>query len=263
MESTDNCVFEYIKYSLQHEKCVWFCNKCDRTKKTKSKLLKSNYLNKCNHTINWRVIGYNDYDWHVIESDTYPDEVLYTGTRSYIVIDNICVSVITYKVLDHKFATKYINYINCNYNYQDDIILKEQYYQKINTHIQSLEQRIIQLSNTKYTIYSHNKLVNNHRKELQNITDFCENELQEIKELHDIELHRIKNYNERKLQNIYKEITNDVDSNYNCLICFVNKRDIIIYPCNHICSCEKCSSLLHKCPICRIKITAKIKVFIC
>lgn len=47
-----------------------------------------------------------------------------------------------------------------------------------------------------------------------------------------------------------------------CIICFIEKKNMLLEPCNHICSCEKCSKDLKNCPICRTLITSSKKVYI-
>lgn len=49
-----------------------------------------------------------------------------------------------------------------------------------------------------------------------------------------------------------------------CTICFTNKVDTIISPCNHMCMCSSCVPLMKKntivCPICRGKIQKFIRI---
>lgn len=47
-----------------------------------------------------------------------------------------------------------------------------------------------------------------------------------------------------------------------CVVCFIEQRNIVLNPCNHICCCSRCSSLLHKCPICCCKIQNRTVVYI-
>lgn len=48
-----------------------------------------------------------------------------------------------------------------------------------------------------------------------------------------------------------------------CKICLENNFNIVLLPCRHLATCEKCSSLLNKCPICRCSVEGTISVFIC
>ena len=47
-----------------------------------------------------------------------------------------------------------------------------------------------------------------------------------------------------------------------CDICMDAPKEIVLLPCNHMCSCVKCSKRLSVCPICRSKILNKIKPII-
>jgi rubrerythrin len=41
-----------------------------------------------------------------------------------------------------------------------------------------------------------------------------------------------------------------------CSICYENKKNTILWPCKHVCSCAICSKPLERCPICRSNITS-------
>lgn len=51
---------------------------------------------------------------------------------------------------------------------------------------------------------------------------------------------------------------------YLCCICITNPKNILIYPCNHICFCLDCynSSNITHCPICRQSINVVAKVYL-
>jgi ATP-dependent DNA helicase PIF1 len=64
----------------------------------------------------------------------------------------------------------------------------------------------------------------------------------------------------------YKEENNDsIKSekyNDNCVVCFTNKKNLLLRPCNHLCLCSSCdNSKIINCPMCRMIIEEKIKVF--
>lgn len=46
-----------------------------------------------------------------------------------------------------------------------------------------------------------------------------------------------------------------------CVVCFEEKREVVIDPCGHFGLCKKCSQILRKCPICRCKINKGLTVF--
>ncbi len=63
----------------------------------------------------------------------------------------------------------------------------------------------------------------------------------------------IKNENEN-------ENDDNIDSNL-CCICMTNNKDFALYPCGHKCLCEICKDCVDFCPICRRKITLKLKIY--
>ena len=49
-----------------------------------------------------------------------------------------------------------------------------------------------------------------------------------------------------------------------CIICFERQRDIVLYPCRHVCICSACSdiaALKSTCPVCRAVIESSEKLF--
>jgi len=53
----------------------------------------------------------------------------------------------------------------------------------------------------------------------------------------------------------------DVNANL-CVICEDENKDCLISPCNHASICMKCSNKINKCPICRVNITERKKIYI-
>lgn len=56
--------------------------------------------------------------------------------------------------------------------------------------------------------------------------------------------------------------------NIDCCVCWAVPRNMLFLPCRHLCACEGCSSatcgtalLLSMCPVCRVQINSRIKVF--
>jgi len=46
-----------------------------------------------------------------------------------------------------------------------------------------------------------------------------------------------------------------------CIICLVNRRCVLLYPCGHLCVCVGCSSKIESCPVCRAPTSDLVKVF--
>lgn len=47
-----------------------------------------------------------------------------------------------------------------------------------------------------------------------------------------------------------------------CKICFGGEQNILFTPCSHVVTCQTCALYLHKCPICRVAIKAKLRIFV-
>jgi len=48
-----------------------------------------------------------------------------------------------------------------------------------------------------------------------------------------------------------------------CSVCMLEKKNILLSPCNHLCVCEKCSTHINSlCPICRTPVKNILKVFL-
>jgi hypothetical protein len=62
-------------------------------------------------------------------------------------------------------------------------------------------------------------------------------------------------------ENLYTEIANDIESNYNCIVCYENRRDTCLNPCKHLSMCKNCASNISNCPICRCKIISTNKIY--
>lgn len=47
-----------------------------------------------------------------------------------------------------------------------------------------------------------------------------------------------------------------------CCICMNDQKNIVLYPCRHLCVCSKCIGRITKCPICRASYERGEKIFI-
>jgi len=52
-------------------------------------------------------------------------------------------------------------------------------------------------------------------------------------------------------------------TNLNCKICLENPSNILYLPCRHLASCGECKLKVDSCPVCRTKVAAVIRVFLC
>jgi hypothetical protein len=71
----------------------------------------------------------------------------------------------------------------------------------------------------------------------------------------------IKNKDGLSADDIKTEKENENDDENSCCICFDEDKNMVFGPCGHICTCLYCSAKVDICPICRIKIDQKIKVY--
>lgn len=47
-----------------------------------------------------------------------------------------------------------------------------------------------------------------------------------------------------------------------CAICMDRQSNICFGPCGHVCTCESCSRSVSECPVCRVKLEARIRMFL-
>jgi Zinc finger, C3HC4 type (RING finger) len=53
-----------------------------------------------------------------------------------------------------------------------------------------------------------------------------------------------------------------LDERLECCICFETKREIVFLPCRHMVCCNKCSTTVQECPMCRVTIADKFSVYL-
>lgn len=46
-----------------------------------------------------------------------------------------------------------------------------------------------------------------------------------------------------------------------CVICLDKEKDILLKPCRHFCVCSRCAPLLLECPVCRLPIEDREKIY--
>jgi hypothetical protein len=46
-----------------------------------------------------------------------------------------------------------------------------------------------------------------------------------------------------------------------CSVCLDGERNTMFQPCGHLSTCGTCAARLDRCPVCRAKITAKLRVY--
>ena len=47
-----------------------------------------------------------------------------------------------------------------------------------------------------------------------------------------------------------------------CCICLQNVKDVVLFPCKHLCICWHCQKRVSTCPLCRKRITERVRVFV-
>ena len=73
----------------------------------------------------------------------------------------------------------------------------------------------------------------------------------------------IRYISERHLEK-WKCHCEEESSSFLCCICYINVKNVVLSPCNHLCVCSKCSSnhFLQRCPLCNADIVSKLKVYV-
>jgi hypothetical protein len=46
-----------------------------------------------------------------------------------------------------------------------------------------------------------------------------------------------------------------------CAICFCEKRTVVCMPCRHLCLCDDCAPSIDDCPLCRVPLVSRLRVF--
>eukprot|EP01126_Amoeba_proteus_P056804 TRINITY_DN7190_c0_g4_i2.p1 TRINITY_DN7190_c0_g4~~TRINITY_DN7190_c0_g4_i2.p1 ORF type:complete len:263 (-),score=40.17 TRINITY_DN7190_c0_g4_i2:187-975(-) len=99
-------------------------------------------------------------------------------------------------------------------------------------------------------------------------TDLSKIDLEELKQI-SIELKQFLAKTKLEIENKEKERAQEIlllspnSSNFFCVICMASPKSILLQPCNHLCVCKGCTSLLANdlCPVCRSVIQQKIQVY--
>eukprot|EP00191_Tetraselmis_sp_GSL018_P002516 CAMPEP_0177607666 /NCGR_PEP_ID=MMETSP0419_2-20121207/18043_1 /TAXON_ID=582737 /ORGANISM="Tetraselmis sp., Strain GSL018" /LENGTH=621 /DNA_ID=CAMNT_0019102271 /DNA_START=825 /DNA_END=2690 /DNA_ORIENTATION=+ len=60
---------------------------------------------------------------------------------------------------------------------------------------------------------------------------------------------------------ISEDVHQGVQPGSDCVICFDARACMVLVPCGHQCSCQKCVQILHKCPICRAAVSERLRVY--
>lgn len=91
----------------------------------------------------------------------------------------------------------------------------------------------------------------------------CDNQ-KKIMKIKDLEYKYLDEENEmNKLQIKHlREINKKIVDRHRCDICYEEQKTIIFKPCYHFTCCAKCSEIMHSCPVCKLYIIEKLKVFI-
>ena len=64
----------------------------------------------------------------------------------------------------------------------------------------------------------------------------------------------------QQLSKVNSELSQEKDKNL-CVVCLVNRRELVLKPCNHYCLCTDCRPTLRKCPVCTHVIRSTEKIF--
>jgi len=95
--------------------------------------------------------------------------------------------------------------------------------------------------------------------ENQKEIDLSRGVMHELKKLSIHKLHELESNLLGSLQNVQKAIASQYENKYDCRVCMVNEKDIVLIPCGHF-LCSQCIHKVNECPMCRAKIEKTIKL---
>ena len=76
----------------------------------------------------------------------------------------------------------------------------------------------------------------------------------ELKNLESKIISTLNNFKIIKNKKLKEKTKGNMFGKKNCVVCFENEINILLKPCNHLCTCEKCTKKIDSCPMCRKKI---------
>ena len=76
----------------------------------------------------------------------------------------------------------------------------------------------------------------------------------ELKNLEAKIISTLNNFKIIKNKKLKEKTKGNMFGKKNCVVCFENEINILLKPCNHLCTCEKCTKKIDSCPMCRKKI---------
>ena len=76
----------------------------------------------------------------------------------------------------------------------------------------------------------------------------------ELKNLESKIISTLNNFKIIKNKKLKEKTKGNMFGKKNCVVCFENEINILLKPCNHLCTCEKCTKQIDSCPMCRKKI---------
>ncbi len=65
---------------------------------------------------------------------------------------------------------------------------------------------------------------------------------------------------EKRIKNLSREIE-ELRHEKMCKVCLDTVSDMVLLPCSHLCVCRSCGNVFQRCPVCRMNIRAKVKVY--
>ena len=58
------------------------------------------------------------------------------------------------------------------------------------------------------------------------------------------------------------EAADERQKRLDCAVCLVGARGIAFAPCGHIATCKECAPKVHECPLCKVKISSRVSVYL-
>lgn len=98
---------------------------------------------------------------------------------------------------------------------------------------------------------------------VESVRDIARKRLSQLEEIRE-DLQNTTSPSHAAKADLVKEVVSSFENDINilCKVCMQNRVSIVILPCAHLSSCEKCSIFLRKCPICRSNFKGYVRAFL-
>lgn len=136
-------------------------------------------------------------------------------------------------------------------NYSTELKRTREQVQRLLNHMKELQDKIQHIQSTSSS-HACNNTVEQYKRKQQNYLKIIHESNLKIKDLES----KLKNCSASRYHESHSEIKTE------CVICLVRDREVVFFPCGHVCTCSTCSKLVQECPLCRRKIQERLRVYL-